>query len=735
MLSGRHGLVADFGVARALSNATGGNQITSLGVALGTPSYMSPEQATADPSVDHRTDIYSVGCMAYELIAGTLPFTGTSPQKVLSAHVMETPAPLSKHREGISPVLEHAIMRCLAKKPADRWQTAEELLAVLEPLSTPSAGMAPTSARLAPVRPTRRLWLIPASIAAVLIAGVFAYGATRPLTPSLSIGASTQLTTAAGLQIHPALSPDGKLVAYAAGTSRRMRIFIQPVTGGRVIPLSDDTTSAETNPRWSSDGTQLLVLSGGGVSVAPALGGALRPVVAPSAEGPVRTADWSPDNREIAFVRSESLLVQPLDGKPARFVGTSEDLSDCRWSPGGRMIACVSGNSPATRPGPTFGNSAPSAIMLFPANGGGAHPLTDSRSLHQSPAWSEDGTRLYFISDRDGTRDIYEIVIGRNEEPRGAAMRLSTGLNAHSVSVAGGHIAYGVYSSKANIWTLPIPGSGTVSAEGATPLTNVAQIVESVQTSRDGKWLLFDATRSGRADIYRMPVAGGQEERLIHEGFDVFAPALSPDGRLLAYHSFRSGNRDIEVKPLDGGPVEIVTNSPRQESYPAWSPDGKQLAFFDQRTKQGFTTKRLAPGRWSTPVAVGDELRAEWISNSELLFVSSDTSQIHVRTLPGKGDRLLYTASSRSNDSIPIPESVLPSWDGTSVFFKAHDTQGRASFWRVPIAGGAPQKIVQFPNVDHRSNRRDFGVDAKRFYFTFEDQQSNIWIADVTRPK
>jgi hypothetical protein len=134
-------------------------------------------------------------------------------------------------------------------------------------------------------------------------------------------------------------------------------------------------------------------------------------------------------------------------------------------------------------------------------------------------------------------------------------------------------------------------------------------------------------------------------------------------------------------------------------------------------------------------VAVGDELRAEWISNSELLFVSSDTSQIHVRTLPGKGDRLLYTASSRSNDSIPIPESVLPSWDGTSVFFKAHDRQGRASFWRVPIAGGAPQKIVQFPNVDHRSNRRDFGVDAKRFYFTFEDQQSNIWIADVTRPK
>ncbi|MFL5604938.1 MAG: protein kinase domain-containing protein, partial [Gemmatimonadaceae bacterium] len=265
MLSGRHALIADFGVARAISSATNPSQITSLGVALGTPSYMSPEQATADPSVDHRTDIYAVGVLAYELIAGTVPFVGVSPQKVLSAHVMESPAPLSKHRSGIAPALEQAVMQCLAKKPADRWQRADDLLAALEPLATPTAGLAPTSARLEPVRASRPR-LVPLAIATlVIVGGAVIYQSTRHSGPSLALGASSQLTTEAGLQIHPALSPDGKLVAYAAGTSRRMRIFIQPLGGGRVIPLSDDTTALQYDPRWSSDGTQLLTLTNGGV--------------------------------------------------------------------------------------------------------------------------------------------------------------------------------------------------------------------------------------------------------------------------------------------------------------------------------------------------------------------------------------------------------------------------------------------------------------------------------------
>ncbi|MES1259645.1 MAG: protein kinase, partial [Gemmatimonadota bacterium] len=147
MISARHALVADFGVAKAVTEATGRNSVTTLGVAVGTPAYMSPEQAAADPHIDHRSDIYAVGAMAYELLTGRPPFVGATPQQVLAAHVTEAPDAVGKRRPGIPPALEAVIMRCLAKRPADRWQSAGELHAALEPLATPSTGITPTQTR------------------------------------------------------------------------------------------------------------------------------------------------------------------------------------------------------------------------------------------------------------------------------------------------------------------------------------------------------------------------------------------------------------------------------------------------------------------------------------------------------------------------------------------------------------------------------------------------------------
>ncbi len=144
MLSGRHALVTDFGVAKAISEATGREKLTTAGVALGTPSYMAPEQASGDPHIDHRADIYAVGVMAYELLAGRVPFGGPTAQAILSAHITETPEPVTKHRQAVSPALAQLVMRCLEKKPADRWQSAEELLSHIEAAATPSGGIAPT---------------------------------------------------------------------------------------------------------------------------------------------------------------------------------------------------------------------------------------------------------------------------------------------------------------------------------------------------------------------------------------------------------------------------------------------------------------------------------------------------------------------------------------------------------------------------------------------------------------
>jgi tetratricopeptide (TPR) repeat protein/tRNA A-37 threonylcarbamoyl transferase component Bud32 len=153
MITGRHALVMDFGVAKAVSEAgglsmtRGAGGLTTAGMALGTPSYMAPEQAAADPNVDHRADLYALGAMGYEMLTGRPPFTGRTPQEVLAAHVTQKPEPVTARRPAIPGALGIAIMRCLEKRPSDRYQSAEELLAVLEPIGTPSGGMTPTQTR------------------------------------------------------------------------------------------------------------------------------------------------------------------------------------------------------------------------------------------------------------------------------------------------------------------------------------------------------------------------------------------------------------------------------------------------------------------------------------------------------------------------------------------------------------------------------------------------------------
>ncbi|HKW39607.1 MAG TPA: protein kinase, partial [Gemmatimonadales bacterium] len=143
LFSGKHALVTDFGVAKALAQSTGSTALTSLGMALGTPAYMAPEQAAGDPQVDHRADIYAVGALGYEMLAGRPPFSGLSPQGLLAAQVTATPEPVTRHRDSVPPALAALIMRCLAKHPADRPQSAEELLGQLETMATPTAGMTP----------------------------------------------------------------------------------------------------------------------------------------------------------------------------------------------------------------------------------------------------------------------------------------------------------------------------------------------------------------------------------------------------------------------------------------------------------------------------------------------------------------------------------------------------------------------------------------------------------------
>jgi tRNA A-37 threonylcarbamoyl transferase component Bud32/tetratricopeptide (TPR) repeat protein len=214
LLSGRHALVTDFGVAKAVSEATGRQQLTTVGVALGTPAYMAPEQAAGDAHIDHRADIYAFGALAYELLTGKPPFTGPSAQAVLASHVTEAPAPVTERRASVPPALEALIMRCLEKKPADRWQTAEEMLPHLEAMATPSGGMQPTTVVAAPAAKAKRkpVWAGLAALVVVVVWAVMFWprGTTSTVIPSAERIAILPFAPAVE---DPALSELGKNLA------------------------------------------------------------------------------------------------------------------------------------------------------------------------------------------------------------------------------------------------------------------------------------------------------------------------------------------------------------------------------------------------------------------------------------------------------------------------------------------------------------------------------------------
>ncbi len=725
-------MLADFGIALALREA-GTDRLTQTGLSLGTPQYMSPEQATGERHLDARSDVYSLGAVLYEMLAGEAPHSGPTAQAVVAKLLTERPTRLRAIRATVPPGVDDAVAKALEKTPADRFHSAAEFAASLQ--NPAVTGIVASS--------WRRAFIV--GVAVLIVGGLAALGFYRLLggrSSNLAIGRSEQLTADPGLEIQPALSSDGRFVAYAAGTAARMRIFIRPVgagAGSRTIPLSDDSTAVEIQPRWSPDGARLLFLTRGGVSVAPALGGTSRAVAPGGGRIGVTSATWSPDGREIAFTRVDSLFVVPADGGAggtARLVATGSDLHSCTWASHGRWIACVSLNSEAVRPGTTFGNIAPSAIVLFPVDGAAAVRIAEPTAFNQSPVFSPDGLRLFFLSNRDGPRDVYAVSLSSGGRPRGQPVRLSTGLGAISISLSadGRRLAYAVYGARANIWSLPIPAVPPGTAAGALPVTRGSQVIEAMRVSRDGRWLVYDSDIRGNADIYRVPIGGGVPEQLTNDPADEFAGDLAPDGSAVAYHSWRTGTRDIEVKPLNGGPVARVTDTPGQESYPVWSPDGQALAFYDQlRPFQMLVARRGPDGHWARPVVVATSVNdPDWSPDGRWMSYvrsesSSDAGPIILIPTAGGAARLLFTPGG----GVPFPERARWSPDSRFLYFKAHDERGRTSFWSVSAQGGPPRMLVRLEDPSWQSNRKDFATDGKRFYFAVEDRQSDVFVADL----
>jgi eukaryotic-like serine/threonine-protein kinase len=734
LLQAGHSLVADFGIALAVQQA-GSERLTQTGLSVGTPQYMAPEQATGETSITGRADVYALGSVMYEMLAGDPPFTGANPQAIVAKVLTEEPPPLSPRRRSISPALERAVVTALEKLPADRYETAAAFGAALTQGALAAGAAAPVVRRNTLLNaPAPLLW--GAAAVGVLGAVALAYMAgsrvADPGSPVAGFGRSTKVTWEPGLEIQPALSPDGRYVAYVAGNGTNVGVYVRQVTGGRSTRLVDDSLSAQTNPSWSPDGSRILYLSSGGVFSVASSGGHPRPVMPAPSRGPVIAAVWGPDARAIAYAVQDSVYVWNPDGQ-TRPVAHITDASLCQWSHRGDFIACASGNSYYSRVGYFFGNLSPSRIVVARVRDGATAIVTDSISINQSPAWSANDRWLYYVSSRLGPRDIYAIRISDEGHAAGAPVRLTTGLAARSISVSAGdtRFAYDVYTPRSDVWSLPFPPNGVTEA-AAAPITTGTQLIESENPSPDGKWVYYSSDVSGTANLYRVRPPDGEPERLTGGQDNDFSPAPSPNGREIAFHSWRSGTRDIYVMPLDGGPIQTVTSSPMQEAQPQWSPDGRALTFNIFPANGIWTVRRDSAGVWQTP--------RERLAFGSWPTWSPDGRWIALTSYFLGGSLLVMPADSGSPrvvlDSAKTPGvfTGVPLWsrDGRSLYFKSLDPTGAAAFWSIPMTGGHPTLLIRFSDPARPSYRPEWSYGSGRMYFTIDERQSNVWVMDAT---
>jgi Tol biopolymer transport system component len=741
ILSGGVAVVTDFGVAKAMDlAATDGHRatgLTSLGIALGTPAYMSPEQASADTHIDHRADIYSLGVMAYEMLTGASPFAGRLPHQMLAAHATEAPDAIAKRRPNLPAPLAGLVMRCLEKHAADRPQTADDVVQALDAIATPSGGMAPTGARITAVAKPRS-WRVAAGIVFVLLVlGGIAIAMRGRRPPPLVVESLTQIKSPDALNFDASISPDGKFVAYAAGPAGSMRIFVRQVSGSSTVPLSQGLAGDHRWPRWSPDGASIVFAAGNRIYQVPALGGTPK-LIADQGDMP----SWSPDSKSIVFTIGNSIWIHDLAAAKSRQLDTVFQANSPTWSPDGRHIAFVRGNvafvGSTGFSASAYGNASPSAIWIITVDGSGARRVTDDIHLNTSPAWLPDGKSIVFVSDRDGARDIYEQRLTSSGDPDGRPQRITTGSNAFTLTLAhdGSQAAFSTLQMRANIWCAPID-AGVVPPSALRQITNEKQVVEGLSISHDGRWLAFDSDLHGKHNLFKIPFTGGpfagEATTLTSDSADSFNPRWSPSDSELVFHGLQFGSRDIFTIHADGQRRTRVTTDPGHEYYPDWSPDGRRLVYNAARPvgRDIYVVERNGQS-WGTPHRVNDPADStigqfvRWSPDGALFGL---VRQSGLWVLPANGGAMRPLV--RPQDIGEAVTSVAWPHDPRTIVFQSRDSTGVFSFWRVDVAGGRPQRLLRLSETNRRTRRPEFDTDGRYLFFTIASDEADVSVAKL----
>ena len=548
-------------------------------------------------------------------------------------------------------------------------------------------------------------------------------GAARPIRT----GALTQIITAQSNRAQPAISPDGRWIAFVANRQGdpevrlNMGVYVQQVGGARAFPIASDSTVDQLSPVWSPDGSRIAFKTPTTIQVVPALGGSSTTLLSnPDGKRLLEVGGWSHDGTRIAFADTAGVWVYDLRTARATIVTRAGFRAHSpTWSADDALIAYVVGT------GSIF-NLAPSAIWIVPTRGGSAVRVTDAIHLNTSPLFTPDRKSLLYVSNRDGARDIYQQLVTKGQLDAHVT-RLTTGSGAANISLAadGRSLVYGSRLMRSNIWSAPISERGQTPASASTQVTFGDQEVECLSVSRDGQWLLYDSNRSGNQDIYKIRISGGDPVQLTTDAADDFCPAMSPNGEEIAFYSFRRGGVRQVFTMLAGGAQQqpILPDSVGEQQWgPSWSSDGNALVFPAARGGARHTdvVVRDGNGNWTGLRHAFDATGADWSPDGKLVAICGDSGL--ALTSPGEEQRrrLVARVNLRSTCAAWGPSPA-------TVFFRTVGQNRESLFWSVPVIGGQPRLLLRLGDPMHRSRTATFDVDSKRLYFTLSSDAASIW--------
>jgi serine/threonine-protein kinase len=729
LLSGRHALLTDFGIARAHQLA-GDGHTTTVGMVVGTPAYMAPEQATGG-TIDHRADIYALGLVAYEMLVGKQPFSRASAAASMAASLHEEAPALSSLGLEVPVALSEIVARSLAKDPADRWGSVGEMMDRLEPLAISSGQVTPSAS---PPLSNRRPILIGGAVAAVVLAIALASRfVLSDRMAGVEVSAPTPTSIGEEFEVDPQLSPDGRLLAYAAGPNGAMRILVRQVDGGQPIVIAPDLRGNQRFPRWTPDRAQLVFQGGADANRAPSLGG--QPVLLARGVGSqrVKSPALSRDGTRLVFARAGAIWIRSMsDDAPERVLVNDAEPHSFAWSPDGTRIAYVSANEDFALSETLLGNIASSRLKIVDVESGEIGELTDGASLAASPAWLDDRL-LLFIGSPTGLRDLF--VLDASAYRRRPARRLTVGLQPHSVTVSadGSRIAVGVLSQVSNVWSLRIDGTSPSSIRDATSVTSGVQVVEDLDLQPYAGWLAFDSNRNGNQDIYLVGRTGSRPERLTNSPADEFGPAWSPNGRELAFYGIRNGVRHVFVMSVEGGPQIQVTNDTLNDHQPRWGPDGERLLFY-RRDRQGIDrlhiVQRQPDSTWGADQQITDEYATAgaWGSIEGVIAFIDQEGKLRVTSPLGGPSRVVASPEAMGATALRRP-NWLPG--EPALLVRAERPGGLGGLWRVDVMSGAIREVARFDDPQRPVLRDDFTTDGRKALFTISESRGSLVLADV----